>query len=80
MASLASNLLRGSGRLVLTGQLSGRQFAAVQKFHSSPAQDYSHLARNSDGKFTCTLIPGDGVGPELVTFNSYLWTPILPKL
>jgi hypothetical protein len=29
-------------------------------------RNYSHLSFNTDGKFTCTLIPGDGVGPELV--------------
>ena len=32
-----------------------------------PVRGYSHLTRNSEGRFTCTLIPGDGVGPELVS-------------
>ena len=33
---------------------------------TSQVRSYSHLTRNAEGKFTCTLIPGDGVGPELV--------------
>jgi hypothetical protein len=42
--------------------------------HTSSTQDYSHLTRNSDGKFNCTLIPGDGVGPEMVNMlKSLVW-------
>lgn len=29
---------------------------------------HSHLAKNEEGKYTCTMIPGDGVGPELVSY------------
>jgi hypothetical protein len=58
MSSLTVKLLSASGRLLnsqtgLAGALSVR--------------DYSHLTRNSEGRFNCTLIPGDGVGPELVS-------------
>jgi hypothetical protein len=54
----------------MANQLLGRQLVVAQNFHSTPAQDYSHLTRNSEGKFNCTLIPGDGVGPELVIDTS----------
>ena len=68
MANLATNLLRQSGRFILANSACGKNSAAPLSnlLHTSSAQDYSHLTRNSDGKFNCTLIPGDGVGPELV--------------
>ena len=68
MANIAANLLRQTGRSVFTNPACGKYSATpLSNFlHTSSAQDYSHLTRNSEGKFNCTLIPGDGVGPELV--------------
>ena len=68
MATLAANLLRSSSRCILTSQFCGRNSSSsLQSFlHTSSSNDYSHLTRNPEGKFNCTLIPGDGVGPELV--------------
>ena len=77
MASMVSKIVRKSSNCLLANHLAvARQFSALQnrKFHLTPAQDYSHLARNSDGKFMCTLIPGDGVGPELVNISLVIET------
>ena len=54
----------------LTGVLRScpRQILAHhQKFflHTSPVIQ-THLMKNSKGKFPVTMIPGDGVGPELM--------------
>jgi isocitrate dehydrogenase (NAD+) len=38
---------------------------ATRAFHASSARPCLHN-RTQDGKIKCTLIPGDGVGPELM--------------
>lgn len=69
MANLSVKLFSTSGRLLtnqacLGARIQGSSYDQVRNRFG--ARDYSHLTRNSEGKFTCTLIPGDGVGPELI--------------
>jgi len=53
-------LLRASHEL----QTSGR--GRFEGLPTTIVKHHSHLAKNEEGKYTCTMIPGDGVGPELV--------------
>ncbi len=60
-------LLSNSGRLLASPVCLASRPCIDKK--TAQVRSYSHLARNPEGKFTCTLIPGDGVGPELVSLQ-----------
>ena len=60
----SKSLLRQVQRLLQPNQ-KGVQLS--EGLASTQVKRYSHLTKNVEGKFTCTMIPGDGVGPELVS-------------
>lgn len=60
MASFGG-LARSCGRIWLTKSTPS---ALTCGFHSSGS--CQQFLKNQDGKYTCTMIPGDGVGPELM--------------
>jgi isocitrate dehydrogenase (NAD+) len=66
MASL-SGALRSCGRKLLHLNGNGNQFlASTIHTGTTPEKSGSQFVRNPDGRFNCTMIPGDGVGPELM--------------
>ena len=46
-------------------------------FHSTTPVDQTLSLRNTNGNFPVTMIPGDGVGPELMDSVQEVWTYFL---
>merc|ERR1711936_452926 len=62
MALRASMILKRCATQLLQASSCGN-ISAPSNFHSSKARLFN---RNEKGMYTCTLIPGDGVGPDLM--------------
>lgn len=62
MATISSMAFACSRKLLLNPKC----WTSTGQLHTATTLQCGVLARNKDGKYNVTMIPGDGVGPELM--------------
>jgi len=63
-STLSGQLLRKCGRQLLNNGVNGPvRLAAAASLHTTSS---ARATKNDSGRYVCTMIPGDGVGPDLM--------------